>query len=126
MADHIKTVLKMKRKQNLSPTNSIASAELSISSGLKHYNASDGRSTLTSSLTEYEWTGSGIVYCHSRNSCVAMASVLCSAGIPCLPYHAGLDAEKRNEHQEKWINDEIPVLAATIAFGMGVDKASVR
>ncbi|EGT45787.1 hypothetical protein CAEBREN_01169 [Caenorhabditis brenneri] len=72
------------------------------------------------------FTGSAIVYCRSRNECEQVAKMLVIAGIPAEAYHAGLGKKDRNDVQEKWMNNEIPVVAATVAFGMGIDKPDVR
>lgn len=48
------------------------------------------------------------------------------SGIPCKPYHAGLKQSTRNDTQAEWTNGQTPVIAATISFGMGIDKANVR
>lgn len=69
---------------------------------------------------------SGIVYCLSRKKVEEFAEVLCANGIRALPYHAGLDAQKRTIHQDKFLMEEIEVIVATIAFGMGIDKPDVR
>lgn len=69
---------------------------------------------------------SGIIYCLSRASCESLSDKLNDAGFVTLPYHAGLTAEKRNRHQELFIRDEVPIICATIAFGMGINKPNVR
>ena len=68
----------------------------------------------------------GIVYCLSRKKVDETAAWLSSKGVPALPYHAGLDAATRRSHQERFIREEGLVMAATIAFGMGIDKPNVR
>ncbi len=68
----------------------------------------------------------GIVYVASRASAGDLAERLAAAGIPALPYHAGLDAVTRSRHQERFIRDETRVICATVAFGMGIDKSNVR
>jgi ATP-dependent DNA helicase RecQ len=68
----------------------------------------------------------GIVYCLSRKKVDATAGWLSAAGIPALPYHAGLDAQTRAHHQERFVNEDGVVMVATIAFGMGIDKPDVR
>ncbi|CAI2348765.1 unnamed protein product [Caenorhabditis sp. 36 PRJEB53466] len=78
------------------------------------------------SQNKKELSGSAIVYCRSRNECEQMAKMLVIAGIPALAYHAGLGKKDRNEVQERWMSNEIPVVAATVAFGMGIDKPDVR
>lgn len=67
-----------------------------------------------------------IIYCFSRADTEKLATKLQAEGIRALPYHAGLDAEVRKKTQEKFIRDEISVVTATIAFGMGIDKPDVR
>ncbi len=69
---------------------------------------------------------SGIVYCLSRKSTEDIASKLKRAGIKAAFYHAKLEREKRSKVQENFINDKTPVIVATIAFGMGIDKSNVR
>lgn len=69
---------------------------------------------------------SGIVYCQSRRGTETIASRLQANGIVARPYHAGLSPEERSTNQELFIRDEIQVVCATIAFGMGVDKPNVR
>jgi len=69
---------------------------------------------------------SGIVYCQSRKAVEAMADALERAGISARPYHAGLPQEARARNQEAFLRDEVRVIAATIAFGMGINKPNVR
>lgn len=69
---------------------------------------------------------SAIIYCFSRRETERIASELRANGIGALAYHAGLDDTVRSETQERFIRDEIQVIAATIAFGMGIDKPDVR
>ncbi len=69
---------------------------------------------------------SGIVYCQSRKTAERLAERLNADGIPSKPYHAGLGAEERNRNQELFLRDEIRVITATIAFGMGINKPNVR
>ena len=68
----------------------------------------------------------GIVYCLSRAKVEDVAAALSDAGIPALPYHAGLDAAVRARNQDRFINEDGVVIVATIAFGMGIDKPDVR
>ncbi|MEO3714445.1 DNA helicase RecQ [Roseateles flavus] len=68
----------------------------------------------------------GIVYCQSRKKVEETATWLESEGIRALPYHAGLDAELRMRHQDRFLREEGLVMVATIAFGMGIDKPDVR
>jgi len=67
-----------------------------------------------------------IIYCQSRKTVESMSDDLNRAGIHALPYHAGLSNEQRTEHQTRFIRDDVPVLVATIAFGMGIAKPDVR
>ena len=69
---------------------------------------------------------SGIVYCQSRKSVEQTAEFLCSKGIRARPYHAGLLDQERAEAQEAFARDDVEVIVATIAFGMGIDKSNVR
>jgi ATP-dependent DNA helicase RecQ len=69
---------------------------------------------------------SGIVYTLSRASAESTAEYLNSLGIRALPYHAGLSAEDRTVTQDAFIRDDIDVVCATVAFGMGIDKSNVR
>ncbi len=80
---------------------------------------------LTDLLDEYRGE-SCIVYCFSRKSTQDLATTLCERGLSALPYHAGLDTTVRSQTQEKFIRDEVPIIVATIAFGMGIDKPDVR
>ncbi|WP_065966457.1 DNA helicase RecQ [Streptomyces sparsogenes] len=68
----------------------------------------------------------GIVYCLSRASVEKTAEFLVKNGIDALPYHAGLDARTRAEHQARFLREDGLVMVATIAFGMGIDKPDVR
>ena len=68
----------------------------------------------------------GIVYCLSRKSVDGTAAWLQKRGVNALPYHAGLDAATRQDHQERFLREEGVVVVATIAFGMGIDKPDVR
>jgi ATP-dependent DNA helicase RecQ len=68
----------------------------------------------------------GIVYCLSRKKVEETASWLAQQGVPTLPYHAGLEAERRRAHQERFVREDGLVMVATIAFGMGIDKPDVR
>jgi len=69
---------------------------------------------------------SGIIYCLSRKKVEEVAQTLTVNGIRALPYHAGLDANTRASHQDKFLLEEVDVIVATIAFGMGIDKPDVR
>jgi ATP-dependent DNA helicase RecQ len=69
---------------------------------------------------------SGIIYCLSRKKVEAIAEVLQVNGISAVPYHAGLDAKTRARHQDMFLMEDVDVVVATIAFGMGIDKPDVR
>lgn len=73
-----------------------------------------------------ETPGAGIIYCLSRKRVEEVATKLRHDGIAALPYHAGLDAETRRENQTRFIRDDVRVMVATIAFGMGINKPDVR
>ncbi|TCP28608.1 ATP-dependent DNA helicase RecQ [Tenacibaculum skagerrakense] len=69
---------------------------------------------------------SGIIYCLSRKATEQLAAKLSQSGIDARPYHAGLSFEERAETQESFIKDDVQIICATIAFGMGIDKSNVR
>jgi len=69
---------------------------------------------------------SGIVYCASRKSTDSLARNLNEDGVSAKPYHAGLTTTERTKHQESFLRDDVRVITATIAFGMGINKPNVR
>jgi ATP-dependent DNA helicase RecQ len=69
---------------------------------------------------------SGIIYCQSRRGAESLAAQLNENNIPARPYHAGLTPRERTENQELFLRDEVRVICATIAFGMGINKPNVR
>ncbi len=73
-----------------------------------------------------EGNKSGIIYCLSRNSTEELAEILQVNGINAAAYHAGLDAHVRSERQDQFLMEDVDVIVATIAFGMGIDKPDVR
>jgi ATP-dependent DNA helicase RecQ len=83
------------------------------------------RSQLLQFLREHRGE-SGIIYRTTRDSVTETAGFLASGGIKALPYHAGLSSEERNGNQGAFNRDEVQVIVATIAFGMGIDKSNVR
>ncbi len=89
------------------------------------YPKSDSLPLLMSLLQK--WRGqSAIVYCFSRRETEELADALSRRGYQARPYHAGLDPETRRRTQEDFIRDRVPIIVATIAFGMGIDKPDVR
>jgi ATP-dependent DNA helicase RecQ len=77
-------------------------------------------------ITERHAGDAGIVYCLSRAKVEDTAAALTKVGIEALPYHAGMDANLRARHQDRFINEDGVVIVATVAFGMGIDKSDVR
>jgi ATP-dependent DNA helicase RecQ len=69
---------------------------------------------------------SGIIYCQARKTTERLAEQLTRDGITARPYHAGLTPEERSKHQELFLRDEVRVICATLAFGMGINKPNVR
>jgi ATP-dependent DNA helicase RecQ len=68
----------------------------------------------------------GIVYCQSRREVDALADWLSESGVRAVPYHAGLDDAVRHRHQDAFLNEDVDVVVATVAFGMGIDRSDVR
>ena len=69
---------------------------------------------------------SGIIYCSTRDQVDSLAGQLADRGWPALPYHAGLDDQTRQENQRRFVHDDVAIMVATIAFGMGINKSNVR
>lgn len=86
--------------------------------------AADKREQLIHILNSIK--GTAIVYARSRRRTKEFADLLCEAGIPATFYHAGLDAAIKDERQQAWQQDNVRVMVATNAFGMGIDKPDVR
>jgi ATP-dependent DNA helicase RecQ len=86
----------------------------------------DSRRQLLAFIREEHVGDAGIVYCLSRKKVDETAAWLAAEGIPALPYHAGMGAGLRREHQDRFLREEDVVMVATIAFGMGIDKPDVR
>ena len=79
------------------------------------------------SMINSKYSGqTGIIYCHSKNSCEVTAQRLCEFGIACQFYHAGMETNDRTQVQKDWQEGKVKVIAATVAFGMGIDKGDVR
>jgi len=85
----------------------------------------DSLNEIKSLLQKYA-NESVIIYCFSRKSTEELAAKLREENLRALPYHAGLDIEKRRKTQDQFIRDEVSIIVATIAFGMGIDKPNVR
>lgn len=77
-------------------------------------------------LEQQQSGNAGIIYCQSRKKVDETAAWLIERGITALPYHAGMSADLRRQHQERFIREEGVVMVATVAFGMGIDKPDVR
>jgi len=94
-----------------------------------HYTISEGqngRDRLLRFIEKEHSKDAGIVYCLSRKKVEATAEWLSNKGYTALPYHAGLSAQIREKHQQRFLREESIIIVATIAFGMGIDKPDVR
>ena len=85
----------------------------------------DPDATLIQLLSQHK-EESAIVYCFSRKGTEDLAARLSQEGFPAQAYHAGLDPDERRLTQERFVRDDVPIIVATIAFGMGIDKPDVR
>lgn len=81
---------------------------------------------LLRAMQEYSGTGNMIVYAPTIDSVHTTTALLKSRGIEAVPYHGKMEASERERNQELWMNDEVPVLVGTLAFGLGVNKPSTR
>ena len=86
----------------------------------------NARQALLKFIREEHANDAGIVYCLSRKKVEQIAEWLSGKGLTALPYHAGLSAEMRAQHQRRFLNEDAVIIVATIAFGMGIDKPDVR
>ncbi len=87
------------------------------------------RGTLKKQLTDVlarHRQQSGIVYCQSRREVDALAAWLSENGVRAVPYHAGLEDDVRHRNQDAFLNEDVEVVVATVAFGMGIDRSDVR
>ena len=85
----------------------------------------DGRKQIQQVLARHEGEA-GIIYCLSRREVETMAEWLQSEGVRALPYHAGLPDQVRHDNQDAFLNEDVDVMVATVAFGMGIDRSNVR
>lgn len=76
--------------------------------------------------TVWSFSGPTIIYCPTKKITEAVSTVVQGMRVPCMPYHAGLNPKARKEAHRKFVNDEIQVVVATVAFGMGIDKPDCR
>lgn len=90
-----------------------------------HHRNGNGREQLLEFLSKYE-NECGIVYTFTRKEAQSIAEFLSAKKIPAQAYHAGLPTEQKNETYRAFLNDEIRVVVATVAFGMGIDKSNIR
>jgi ATP-dependent DNA helicase RecQ len=93
--------------------------------GCRKKGSGDTRAEILALVRRHEGE-SGIVYCMSRRSVERSAAYLRDHGVRARPYHAGMDADERRESQEAFQRDDVDVIVATVAFGMGIDKSNVR
>ncbi len=77
-------------------------------------------------LKDQQEGASGIIYCSTRTNVEELSSQLSGLGFRNLPYHAGMDQKKRTENQDIFLKDRVPLMVATVAFGMGINKSNVR
>jgi RecQ family ATP-dependent DNA helicase len=107
-----------------------ASFEMSFNRANLYYEIRPKTKMVVSDIVEfvqkYYPKSSGIVYCLSRKACESMCDDLQKAGLKCAFYHAGLHKTDRCRIQKDWGEDRIRIIVATVAFGMGIDKADVR
>ncbi len=80
---------------------------------------------LASFLSDYS-NSSGIIYCSTRKTVDNLSAKIRKMGYPCIAYHAGLPEAERLANQEAFIHDRVPIIVATVAFGMGIDKSNIR
>jgi len=84
------------------------------------------RTTYREILARVRQGGSGIIYCMSRRQVEELAAKLTADNVAALPYHAGLSGDVRSANQTRFIRDDVQIMVATVAFGMGIDKPDVR
>ena len=118
----IKTQLKLRNAQEF--ISSFDRPNLSLS--VKRNFQSKDKTTFILNFIKARPFDAGIIYCLSRKTTEKVATTLRDKGINAMPYHAGLTNQERSQTQERFKNDELQVVCATIAFGMGIDKSNVR
>lgn len=99
---------------------------LFLSVGLKTDTAFDLRSQMTKQGNKFNFDGPTIIYCPTKKATNEVAAVVKGMNIPSAPYHAGLSQADRNKAHRQFVNDQVQVIIATVAFGMGIDKPDVR
>ncbi len=93
--------------------------------GVEKLNPKQKRARIAQFITEHPGD-SGIVYCSTRKDVDGLSGWLAAEGLPVARYHAGMHKDERDDAQERFINDDAPIMVATNAFGMGIDKSNVR
>lgn len=99
---------------------------LFLSVGLKSDTAFDLRSQMTKQGNQFNFDGPTIIYCPTKKATNEVAAIVKGMNIPSAPYHAGLSQADRNKAHRQFVNDQVQVIIATVAFGMGIDKPDVR
>ncbi|XKL69155.1 hypothetical protein PGB90_006924 [Kerria lacca] len=99
---------------------------VSLKSGKTEDLFKDFQKILVRKELSYKFSGATIIYCQTKKKTEDVANILKENGIMCAAYHAGLSLKRRKEIHEQFVKDELLVIVATVAFGMGIDKSDVR
>nr|XP_022305498.1 Werner syndrome ATP-dependent helicase-like isoform X1 [Crassostrea virginica] len=99
---------------------------LFLSVSLKSDTSFDLRSQMTKQGNQFNFDGPTIIYCPTKKATNEVAAIVKGMNIPSAPYHAGLSQADRNQAHRQFVNDQVQVIIATVAFGMGIDKPDVR